>query len=817
MAVVVAIDAARPVRLETGWALARSAPGAWARPRDIPSDAEWIAATVPGTAAAALREAGLCDDTNIPSLDTCDVWFATTIAGAGAERLHFAGLATWAEIYLDDDLVLTSHNMFHAHDVPVHLDGEHRLRICCRALATALEVKGKRARWRTRVAAPQNLRFVRTSLLGHMPGWCPPVTPVGPWRAVERGPATPAIRAVDLRVRLDGDAGVVEITVEPGLVAASPPQLACGGGRVALTPAADGLWRGTLRLPEVARWWPHTHGDPVLYDVTLAIAGQNASLGRVGFREIAIDRGEDGRGFALRINGVPVFCRGACWTSADLVGLRDAAEIYGPLLERMCDAGMNMVRVGGTGVYEGDAFYRLCDERGLLVWQDFMFASFDYPVEDPAFVASATEEARQFLDRTQVSPCLAVLCGASEVGLQAAMFGLPPETWSNALFDVELAGCAAAARPDVPYVAQTPSGGDLPFVVDAGTSHYYGVSAYKRPLDDARRADVRFATECLCFANVPDGVPVALEPGRAETVHPVCAPRVAGDTNASWFFEDVRNHYLALLHGVDPLALRNEDPARFLDLSRAVGGEVMEAVFADWRRVGSATAGGLVWFLRDLWPGAGWGVVDSSGVPKAAYHGLKRAFRPQTVLLTDEGLNGLRVHVLNERPTAFAGTLTLTCLGEGRTPVMRAERAVALPPRGALTHAATELWGGFFDTTYSYRFGPPAHDVTVARLTDADGRFVADAFHFPLGRDATVHDIGLSARLDRRDGAWCLDVAAERLAQSVHVRDANYDADEHWCHLAPGHPRTIRLVPRQPDAPTPTGIVAAVNGAATRY
>ena len=148
---------------------------------------------------------------------------------------------------------------------------------------------------------------------------------------------------------------------------------------------------------------------------------------------------------------------------------------------------------------------------------------------------------------------------------------------------------------------------------------------------------------------------------------------------------------------------------------------------------------------------------------------------------------------------------------------MTARRDVDVAARDTLVLDAADLWGGFFDTTYAHRFGPPAHDVTVARLSDAAGRMIADAFHFPLGRGAALHEPGLSATLSAEDGAWVLDLAAACLAQSVHVRDAAYEPDEHWFHLAPGHPRRVRLRPRHTTTAAPSGLVAGVSGRPVGY
>jgi beta-mannosidase len=784
-------------------------------PAGVPAAAEWMAASAPGTSAAALREAGRWSLEAPTSLMDREIWWRTRFKAEGRGVLHFEGLATLAEVFLDGERILSSDNMFHAHAVPVALTGEHDLCICFAALAEAIDKPAKRARWRPAMIQPSGLRHVRTTLLGHMPGWCPPVHAVGPWRPVYFTPDG-GVQVVqkDIRASLDGTTGILHATVMlADAAAAQRVMLACGDTVAAMTPLGGGRYEARIAIPTVAPWWPHTHGTPQLYPVSLRAGGEDIALGRVGFRRLTVDRGLDGRDFAILVNGVPVFCRGAVWTPPDIVGLGGRRADYEPLLRMARDAGMNMLRVPGLAVYEAGAFFDLCDEFGILVWQDFMFANFDYPVADEAFAASVRREAEQFLTRTQMSPSLAVACGGSEMAQQAAMLGLPASAWTGPLTAEILPAAVAALRPDVAYVENSPSGGELPFTADAGVTHYYGVGAYCRPLTDARRAEVRFAAECLAFANVPEQATLDAELEVPALHDPRWKARVPRDRGASWDFEDVRDHYLGELYSVDAARLRREDPERYLNLSRAVTGEVMAETFAEWRRSRSPTAGALVFLFKDFWAGAGWGVIDATGEPKPAYWALARAFRPVQVALTDEGVNGLAVHVLNETAEARDLALTLTCLRDGATPVVSGRRELTLDPCSGAEIKATTLFGAFFDTNYCYRFGPPSHDVTMARLTDrATGARVAEAFHFPLGRKAERHAIGIRADLTRDGEDWFLDLEADRLAQSVHLIDSHFRPEDNWFHLAPGHGRRVRLMPRRPghDA-QPAGMIAAVN------
>ncbi|CAO3363226.1 glycoside hydrolase family 2 protein [Azospirillum palustre] len=793
MALIRAVTGQRRTLLDRGWTLTVSAPGG-------PDGGEGIPAPVPGTAAQTLQAAGLWSAEDPAPLHDRDFVYRTRLTGHGPHTLRFHGLATIAEVWLDGERILTSDSMYLAHEVPVTLNGEAELSIRFHALHPVLAAKKGRARWRPKLAEPAGLRFVRTTLLGHMPGWCPPIHAVGPFRPVELVEDTGPCRVVaaDLRTAYDGRDGhlSLRLTVEGAAPGTNGSVEVAGRAAPLVFDGVDGF-TADLTLPGVEPWWPHTHGEPVLHGVAARIGSAEVDLGRVGFRSLAVDRGADGTGFALLVNGERVFCRGGCWVPVDLVGLSSDRAVYEAELRRLREAGANMVRVGGTMLYEGDAFFELCDELGLLVWQDAMFANFDYPT-DAAFLNNVRAEIAQLLDRTQTSPSLAVLCGGSEMEQQAAMLGLPRASWTQAALTAVIAEETTARRPDLIQVPNSPSGGPLPFIANAGVTHYYGVGAYMKPLEDARRAGVRFASECLAFANLPEDDPL----GVPALHHPRWKQRVPRDPGASWDFEDVREHYLETLYAVDPRRLRYEDPDRYRRLSRAVTGEVMQAVFDEWRCAGSSCAGGLVWQWRDPWPGAGWGVVAADGTPKPAWYALKRAFRPLRVILTDEGVNGLAVHLVNDTARPVEALLRLTAWRDGSVPVLKAERPVTIPARGAVALAAAEMSDRFFDTTYAYRFGPISHDVVTAQLLLAErgAEPIDESHYFPKGRALPRADLGLTAVVERQGSSggdeWALRLATGRFACSVHVEDERFQADDGWFHLAPGVERVVRLRPK---------------------
>jgi beta-mannosidase len=831
------LGARSPRPLEGAWEIAALPPGRAEGPEDLSRiDVDWLACDRPMPAAAALRARGKWDLDHPRDFDLDDWWYRCTFAGSDpglTRRLRFDGLATVADVWLNGAHILHSDNMFVSNTVDLASPkppggGGNELVIKCHALAPMLASKRPRPRWRAGLVTHQGLRWHRTSLLGRMPAWCPPVAPVGPWRPISIDDSSLWVERSDVKTNVEPSGGAVRVSLTVRCASATglSPRgtLRVGTHHSSLTcrQISGTAWRvdGETRVTAVERWWPHTHGAQPLYDVRATLdAGDDAieiDLGRVGFRTLALDRDGDGRGFGLIVNGTPVFCRGACWTPLDLAHLVSDRAAYATALEQFRDAGINMVRITGATVYEVDAFHDLCDELGLLVWQDFMFASMDYPWDDPVFADNALTEAAQVLDALQPHPSLAVVCGNSEVDQQAAMLGLPEARRSAHASESRLGELVHAAVPDAMWIPTSPCGGTWPFQVNAGVSHYYGVGAYRRPLDDARRAGVRFAAESLAFSNVPDPSTLRLIAGDGDTPGDdrrwkATLPR---DPVSDGDFEEVRDHYLAQLFRVDPVAVRQSDWQRYLALGRIATAEAMLRTFAEWRRPGSSCRGGLVWFARDLEPSAGWGIIDSTGRPKAAYWYLKRALAPVTLLCADEGLNGLWLHALNDTAGAIEAELRVALYYRGLRRGVAATTSVTVPARGHCSVHADALFDGFLDLTYAYKFGPPGHDVVACTLRDAsNATTLATAHYFPGPLPSEDVGTGLTARAEPEGDAYVVVLESDRFAHAVSIDADGWIADDNYLHLEPGDARRVRL--RCVDRTgTCRGVVSALNSGA---
>jgi beta-mannosidase len=588
-----------------------------------------------------------------PDADAATHEFVAHCTADAPGVLEVGGIATVWDLLVDGEVVRSGRSMFERHEVPIAA-GDHEVRIVVRRLTELLdELPTKpRQRWRTMLVEDARLRWVRTQLLGRAPGFSPGPPVVGPYRPVTlvTGPRVGS----RLKAWLEGTTGVVEV---------------------------DGEHR--IEFPHAELWWPHTHGTPRLHDVTV----DGEVVGRVGFRAIE-NRSTDGS-LDLWVNGVRVFCRGAVWTPGDLAALDEAVGL-----------GLNMVRVPGIAAYESDVFHARCDEQGLLVWQDLMFATFDYPLADEEFVEAITAEVTDQCARLASHPSTVVVCGSAEHEQQAAMFGVSPSTGYAGELAALLEPLVTESGLDAVWVDSSPSGGDPVTQVDTGIAQYFGVGAYLRDLPDVRHSEVKFAAECLAFSNLTD---------------PVVEGGVPKDSGADWDFADVREHYLRLRYG-DP----SDGTATEADAQR-VTGEVMADVFGEWRRPESGCGGGIVLWLRDVVPGAGWGLLDHEGRPKPAALALAPTLQPTAVWFVDEGLNGLDLHVANDGPEPLEGTLTVGLLREDGSLGESAEVELAVPAHGHHVAGVEALLGRFADVTYAYRFGAPQHAGVRARLVTDSG------------------------------------------------------------------------------------------------
>ncbi|NJN79294.1 MAG: glycoside hydrolase family 2 protein [Anaerolineales bacterium] len=735
--------------------------------------------------------------TNETDIEKFDWWYFTEFEFNQTGKKHiliFDGLATLAEIWLNDEKILTTENMFLQYkvDVTEKLKEKNTLAIRFRSIHQALEVQRKRPKWKTKLVENQNLRWFRTTLLGFIPGWTPPIKPIGIWREVHLESVEIAnITDFNLQTLLKNSNGVVKVKANIENLADQPCEIL-----FEINNDKYSLFTGSSQniqidkeiiLQNIKSWNPHTHGEANLYPckLILKVANQVTALkeARVGFRQVHLNR--ENNLFQIQINNKNIFARGAVWTINDIVSLDGNEDELKTALTLARDAGMNMLRIGGTMIYEQDAFYDLCDELGIMIWQDFIFANMDYPVNDESFHQNILDEANYQIKRLSEHASVIFYCGNSEVEQQAAMLGIPNEMWRNDWFANELPALIKTLHEDSLYVPSSPSEGVFPFYTSEGVTHYYGVGAYLRDVNDARRADVKFTSETLGFSNIPEDKIISDIKNNFE----LWKHGVPHDTGAEWDFEDVREHYMKKLFNVNVTELKNKDLDRYLILGRVTTGEMASQVFSEWRSSYSNCNGGLVWFYKDIVPGAGWGVIDSQNNPKATYYYLKRIFQPVQVTITDEGLQGLHLHIINESPLTFAGTIEFAMIKDGNLPVAKAQKEIKVESNQRVRIIVEEMLGGFYDTSYAYKFGPPKQDVSCATLKGEHGKIVSQQFHFPLTHHLPFVDANVIAELTDNG----LSISSDNFLYSVQIQSEGVIPEDNFFHLMPNEKKEIKF------------------------
>ncbi|KQU47106.1 beta-mannosidase [Rhodococcus sp. Leaf278] len=780
------------------WRLARTDAGTVLDPVDLPADLDWIDAEVPGTVASALGA-------SLPAVnpDDHDWWFVADVSAAdhGRVRVTFDGIATRAQIWIDGSHRRTVTSMF----VPEIIDLTEcgptvRIAVHVESLAMQLKSRRPRGRWRSSLIAAQGLRHERTTMLGRAPVYGPLPIAVGPWRPVSMTPI-PDVRRLESTTAVSGTDGIVVLRAELGSPAVARILIDDNAFELGTVEHID----STLTLPDVELWWPHTHGRPRTYRVALEIDGTVHHTGVVGFRTVELDRSDGGA--QLVVNGEDVFCRGGTWTPLDPVRLWSSEADLRAALEQLHSAGLNMVRVVGTLVYEQPEFWSLCAELGIMVWQDLMFGTVDPPT-DETFTASVARELDAFADTVSANPALMVVSGGSETQQQPTMLGLSAADQRMEMLDSVVPDFLADRLPDVAYVTSSPSSvhGELHTHVGDGIAHYFGVGGYLRPLSDIRTAGVRFAAECLAFAVPPERASVERFFGSSAVAghHPEWKAAVPRDRGSSWDFEDVRDHYVRSIFGVDPHLVRRDDAELYLDYGRAATVEAFTEAFGHWRRASSGCAGALVLTLRDTVPGAGWGMVDTAGVPKAPFYALARASAPMALLLSDNGLDGYSVELVNDGP-ACTGTMRVVLHAAGGSHEF--EQPVKVDTNSSVALTVDSIVGTFTDVNHAYRFGRRTYSAVTAAFLDSSGVELTRTTVL-VGPQARQNTVGLSAEVtETQTNKWELTIRSEWAAQYVCVDIDNFQVSDSWFHLAPNEPRTVTLV----GDGAPRGHIRALN------
>ncbi len=412
-----------------------------------------------------------------------------------------------------------------------------------------------------------------------------------------------------------------------------------------------------VRVPQPALWWPVNHGGQPLYTVRATLTVGDAMIGamerRVGFRRIEVDQSphpDGGRYFVITVNNKPIFCKGGNFVPADIIPARAGREKYALLVDRALEANCNLLRIWGGGLYERDAFYDLCDERGVLVWQEFIFACAKYPVHDPAFLADVKHEATYQVRRLANHPSLAVWCGNNEMEWGAHNWGYDKGVAypDYALFHMVIPVILRQEDGTRYYQPSSPFSPDHaePNRDDVGDQHPWSVGFADTDFRKYRQMACRFPNEGGILG--PNALPTTLAclPPGTTGDSPLDPARAGARLTLAWEHHDnsvaywggARPHPDVMLEQWLGRSRHDMTVSEYVYWAGVVQGIGLSEYIRNFRRRMFSTASAIFWMYNDCWPTTrSWTIVDYYGRRTPAFYPVRRAFQPVSVAVGVEG------------------------------------------------------------------------------------------------------------------------------------------------------------------------------------
>ncbi len=703
-------------------------------------------------------------------------------------------LDTIAEIAVNGVLVHTSDSMFRSYRVDlsdVLQVGANDIAITFRSVSKEADARQARQPYFVPFSANNtpigNGNMLRKPSCDFGWDWNIALASFGLYGDLYLEPLVPA-RIAALVVTQAHAAGCVTVTVTAaidGEAAGAVVTIALCGQSVAAV-VRGGVAVADLQIVGAPLWWPAGQGAQVLHDLTVKMGDQSAHR-RIGLRDMALIAEKDaiGRGFKFRCNGRDVFAKGANWIPADALSGRITVAATRDLLQSAVDANMNMIRIWGGGRYEPTWFYDLCDELGLMVWQDFMFSCHIYP-SDEAFLADVAIEVREQALRLNHHACIAVWCGDNELIGALTWF---PETRANR--DLYLVGydrlnrtienALKAAVPGAVWWPSSPSPGPMDFG-DAwhddskGDMHFWSVWHEGRDFDHYRDVAPRFCSE-FGFQSYPSMDVIRKFAGSADfnIAAPVMESHQKNAGGNARIAETMFRYFRF------PVDFEN-----FVYLSQVQQGLAIKTAVTHWRSLKPHCMGTLIWQLNDTWPVCSWSSLDHGGGWKLLHH-MSKAFYAPVLVSAVPVKGGIELRAVNDGGKALNLTVNAVAAAMDGSTRDLGNGMVTVEPDAAvlvLSLAADALGPG---------------EMLAFTWSDGAKQTGGDVFAPKPYKSYDLRPAKLSQSVAAKDGGFEIILTAQSLALFVAIEsDQPGRFSNNAVTLFPGHAATITFTPAAP-------------------
>ncbi len=635
-----------------------------------PSGLQNFPATVPGSIHSDLIAAGVIGDIRINGTEDEQAWIRNAdstyktnllVSGPGKHELHFAGLDTLATVSINEQERLVTENMHRSYVIAIDQNDSINLQIDFKApLPEAIARQEKMGIYPNPYNMPYN--YFRKMACSFGWDWGPITGSSGIWKPI---------------TLTTWDSGILDSVVLVTDVVNSIPTLKVathGRGeatkvRIKISGNHEAEFEATLnstatfQLPGFDLWQPRGFGDPVLYTVIVQLIHSNGdvvdeSIKRIGFRHVELDQSNfnDRQMFAIMVNGQRVWARGVNWIPDDPFPHRVTRADYAKKIEDLYSVEVNAIRVWGGGIYESDDFYDLCDEKGIIVWQDFLFACAAYP-EDQKTIAEVTAEATEAISRLANHPSLVLWCGGNECiegfqhwDWQEPLAGKP---WGSKYYFEILPNLLKQMDQSRAYIPGSPFSTLSEDVKDfaSGTNHIWDVWN-ERGYQRYEEYSPSFAAEFGYNG-----------PGSWQTL-----TKAIGKSNLDSKDPQLATHQKAF-DGMDKIAagLKREFATEFTEgpawyfAAQLVQARAVEVGLKHFRSQFETCSGSVLWQYNDMWPALSWAVKDSAGSRKLSWYAMREAYRPRVLHFSGENR---ALVIVNDTAQVWRDQLYLITLDE---------------------------------------------------------------------------------------------------------------------------------------------------------
>lgn len=792
---------------------------------------EWLSATVPGTVHTDLIANDKIEDPfyrlnehDLQWIDKVDWEYKTTftvdklLLQRDRIELDFKGLDTYAEVFVNGESVLQADNMFREWQVDVKeqlKEGENEIHIILRspinegirkydAQGYEIPVSENDQAIRGKVEGRKRVS-VYTRKAGYHFGWDwgPRLVTSGIWRPVTLN-AWDEAKIENLQIvqnKVSDEKASFTAIFEIDANIKGKANISISSDSIVLSSSNIQLEKGVRKylvdfeIENPKLWWTIGLGEPHLYNISgeLDVKGRKVSEDtRIGIRtlELIRDKDDDGTTFYFKLNGHAVFMKGANYIPNDVFLPRVSEENYRTVVETAKNSNCNMLRIWGGGVYEEDIFYNLCDENGILVWQDFMFACAMFP-GDEAFLENVKHEAIDNVKRLRNHPSIAMWCGNNEI--LAAWFGWGWEkaektkSEENAdkiwqayvdIFHKTLPGVVEEFDSQRSYWGSSPSSGTgIPADLVNGDEHYWGVWWGKEPFETYATHLSRFMSE-YGFQSFPE----------IATVRKYAEPE-----DYDIFSEVMKSHQRSSIgNGTIEYYMLKEynkpkDFESFLYVNHVLQAEGIKFGLEGHRRAMPYCMGSLYWQINDCWPVASWSSTDYYQNWKALQYYVKKGFEQVLVSPYIEGVK-LRVGIVNDRLEKVNGQLNLRLMDFDGEVIWEEASLVEIPAN------SSDIYFDVNRREFIYR-KDIQNLVFTAELREGGKVLSKNTFYFRPFKELKVNKPTIDYTLVKSDSGFDIEINTDKLAKNIYLQigDEKGFFSDNYFDLLPGEKVTINL------------------------